>query len=91
MATTPQFFGFLEISEDGLCQVLEHIEITLNESGFLLELDSPPSVLLTHRSNIGEESQTASSVLALTIFTNLWEVLGGGPLPSSKMLQPSSH
>lgn len=49
-----QFSGFLEISEDGLCQVLEHIKIILNESGFLLTLDSPPSVLLTHRSNTGE-------------------------------------
>lgn len=62
--STNSFFGFLEISKDGLCQVLEHIQITLNESGFLLKLDSPPSVLLTHRSNIEEQSQTASSVLA---------------------------
>ena len=48
-------FSFLafrvEVSEDHLCQALEKRKITLNELGFLLEWD-PPSVSLTHRSNI---------------------------------------
>lgn len=62
-----QAFGFLAlgagISKDNLCQVSEHRKITLSESGILLELGSPPSVFLTHRSDIGEQSQMAPSVL----------------------------
>lgn len=68
-----QFFGFLEMNEDGLCQIWEQIKITLNEAGFLLTLDSSPSVSLTHRSNTREESQIASSVLA---HNNIYQLVG---------------